>query len=202
MSKKREKIKKDDLESRFRKLEVHLAYLSGAATVLVTAVLAFLGAANWYTIPTIVNKQISTEVGEETIKKLTEAGKKADSILSASNLQEDVKRSIDESVSKLKEDVKRSIDESASNLQKDVKSIDKSVSKLQEEVRKINEALFCKNPVEECVCKLDGGSDKAKLIVCVSRCPGGRIRGIEIKEIVSTTSDVSCGNLKSKIFWE
>jgi septal ring factor EnvC (AmiA/AmiB activator) len=200
MSKESKKTKKDDLESRFRKMEVHLAYLTGAATVLITAVLVFLGATSWYTIPTAVEKQISSEIGEETKEKLDDAKKKADSILSASVLQDKVK-SLDERASNLKKDVKNSIDESSSNLQKDVKSINKSISDLQKEVGKINKARLCKNPVKECICQLDKGTVEAKLVVCVSRCPDGRLRGIEIKEIVSTGHSVTCNNLPSNVSW-
>jgi hypothetical protein len=78
--------------------------------------------------------------------------------------------------------------------------------KLQEAVRKINEAWLCDNPVEECVCQRDvKGTDRAKLVVCVSRCPDGRlIRGIEIREIVATTDKdkVSCEKLQPKVSWQ
>ena len=173
MGKKR--VEKGDLESRFRKLEIHLAYLAGVGTV----VLGFLGWTYFHTIPTAIEETISKHVGEGTLTRITDADKKAKSILSVTDLQEEVQ------------------------------SICESERKLQEEVRKINEARECKNPKTECVCQRDEGKtgdDLAMLVLCVSRCPDGRLRGIEIKEIIATTDEdkVKCKklNLQPKVTWK
>ena len=106
MSKKRGNLKKDDNESRLRDLEIRFAFFKGAATVLIISVFVFLGATSWYTIPNAVKKQIDTAIGEKMKKKLDEAKKNADSILSASDLQDDV-NSIDKSIIKLQQEIRK-----------------------------------------------------------------------------------------------
>jgi hypothetical protein len=158
-------MSKKDSEERLQKVELRLAYLTGAAVVGVAAILAFLGLTSWQMIPSTVKNEIRAKIGEETLHKVEDAAEKAKGVVSASTLQEEVQ-------------------------------------KMQAEVRKIREERLCDNPVEECICQRDvKGADRAKLVVCVSRCPDGRLRGIEIKEIAATTDAVSCGTLQPRISW-
>lgn len=83
-------MSEDSLEARLRKVEVRFAYLSGAAVVGLSAILAFWGLTSWETIPSAVEKEVRAQIGEETLLNITEAGEKARSILSASKLQEDI----------------------------------------------------------------------------------------------------------------
>lgn len=148
----------DGLEERLRKVEVRFAYLTGSAVVGLAAILAFWGLTSWQTIPSAVEGEVRTQIGEETLLKINEAGKKAQSIL--------------------------------------------SVSALQNDVRSLREARVCDKPVEECVCNVDGGGATAKLVVCITRCPDGRLRGVNIKEIVSTTDPLSCEKLLPAASWQ
>ena len=140
-----------------------------------TVILGFLGWTNFYTIPNTVDKKISEAAGQKTIDQIKKAAGKAEKILEASKLQEKVE------------------------------IIRVNVDTLKKEVEKINEVQECKDPKEVCICQRDEGKegdDLAKLVVCVSRCPDGRLRGIEIREIVATTSKFKtrCGKLQSKVF--
>ena len=171
---------KNDFKSRFQKMELHLAYLAGAATVI----LGFLGWTYFHTIPTAIEDKINERIGKETEKKINDAVKKAETILEAIDLQDKVLK-IGEEVGKINEEVE---------------TINKAIVK-------IDEARECKDPKEVCVCQRDEGKDKedlAKLVVCVSRCPDGRLRGIEIKKIVATTSlkKAKCKEFKPKASWK
>ena len=63
------------------------------------------------------------------------------------------------------------------------------------------EARLCRDGREQCICKTDGGSNKAKLELCVTVCRGGGISSMRIRSITSTTNRVSCGALPSGISW-
>lgn len=63
---------------------------------------------------------------------------------------------------------------------------------LQKQVNELRAAARCEKPHEECVCRTDGGSDRAKIVVCFDRCPDGRFVGFEIRHIEATSERVSC----------
>lgn len=139
------------VEARILKLELRLAYLTGAAAVAAVAILGFMGWTSWKTVPDAVRDQI----GADTLGNIEAAATKADAIL--------------------------------------------NVSTIQSELAELRDASgLCGQPQEECVCKTDGGSDKAKIVVCLSRCPDGRVAGFKIENITATSGSVSCGPLPSR----
>lgn len=78
-----------------------------------------------------------------------------------------------------------------------------NVSALQSQIEELRESYgLCEDPRTECACKLDGGSDRAKIILCMSRCPDGRIAGFEIRTIQATSSGVTCDGIPASRSWQ
>lgn len=81
--------KDDGLEDRVRRVELRLAYLTGAGLVALAAVLAFMGVTSWKTIPEAAESAVNAEIEPTTRNKIEEAVTRADKILSAVEFQKD-----------------------------------------------------------------------------------------------------------------